>query len=117
MGCRSVNGSVQWLDVTRPFGETGIVTEAWTENTFVYSWVTNPTVIPNRPIKRRTNLHSVPINLRDFICGANHYRLRRNRVEERQTLQRDIRALILLDIRGEVLSDESDDGWLEELSD
>ena len=30
LGCISVNGSVQWLDVSRPFGETGNLTAAWT---------------------------------------------------------------------------------------
>ena len=65
LGRRSVNGSVQWLDVPRPFGETGNLTAAWTENTFVNSWGTNPTVIPNRPIRGRTT-ESVPINLRDL---------------------------------------------------
>ena len=117
MGRRSIKGSVQWLDVTRPFGETGIVTEAWTENTFVYSWVTNPTVIPNRPIKRRTTSQIVPINLCDFACQANRDCLRHNCVDRRQAIERELHARILSDIRGEVLSNDSDDGWIEEVSD
>ena len=72
---RSVNESVQWLDVPRPFGETGIATAAWTENTFINSWGANPTIIPNRPIRRRTTFQSVPINLRAFVCRANLDRL------------------------------------------
>ena len=32
---RSVNGSVQWLDVPRTFGETGAATAAWTENIYL----------------------------------------------------------------------------------
>ena len=35
LGRRYVNGSVQWIDVPRLFGKTGIATVAWTENTFV----------------------------------------------------------------------------------
>ena len=117
LGRRSVNVSVQWLGVPLPFVETGIVTAAWTENTFVYSWGTNPTVIPNLPIRRRTTLQSVPINLRAFACRANPDCLRYNCVERRQTLQRELHAQILLDIREEVLFDDSNDGWLKELSD
>ena len=72
LGRRSVNGSVQWLDVPRTFGETGIATAAWTENTFVNSWGTNPNVVPNSPMRRHTNFQSVPINLRALACRTNH---------------------------------------------
>ena len=113
MGRRSVNGSVQWIDVPRPFGETGNLTAYWTENTFVKSWGTNPTVIPNRPIRRRTT-ESVPINLRALSCRANHDRLQLIRVERRQSIDRELHAKILLDICDKVLSGESYDGWLEE---
>ena len=30
LGRRSINGSVQWLDVPRPFFETGVATADWT---------------------------------------------------------------------------------------
>ena len=112
-----MNGSVQWIDVPRPFGKTGIATTDWTENTYVNSWGTNPTRIPNVPIIRRTTFLDVPINLRAVALRANHNHLRRNCVERRQTLQREFHARIILYIRDEVLSDDSDDGWLEELSD
>ena len=112
-----VNGSVQWIDILCPFGKTGIPNAAWTENTYVNSWGTNPTRTLNVPIIRRTNFLDVPINLCAVACRACHDCLRRNLVERRQTHQRELHARILLDIRDEVLSDESDDGWLEELSD
>ena len=43
LGRRSVNRSFQWIDVPRPFGETGIATVAWTENLCVYPGV--PTLL------------------------------------------------------------------------
>ena len=111
---RSVNRSDQWIDVTRPSGETGIATAAWTENIYVNLWGTNPTRITNVPINRYTTIPNIPINL---IAVARHdrdYLIRDNRVERRKTIQRELHMRILLDIRDEVLSDESDDGWLEE---
>ena len=49
LGRKFVNTSVQWIDVPRPFGKTGSRVATWTENTFIYSWGTYPTVImPNR---------------------------------------------------------------------
>ena len=114
LGRRSVNRSVQWLDLTRPFGKTGTITTVWTENTFVYGWGTNPTVIPNCPNRRCTTFQSVPINLCAFSYRANYNRLRRICVEWRKSIERELHAQILLDISDEVLSDDSDDGWLEE---
>ena len=64
LGCRSVNGSVQWINVPRPFDDTGIATAAWTENLYVYPWGTNPNRSPNVPINRRATFPNVPINLR-----------------------------------------------------
>ena len=75
LGCRSVNRSVQWLDVTRPFGETGIATAARTENLYVYPWGTNPSRIPNVLINRRTTFTNVPINLRAAERRARDNRL------------------------------------------
>ena len=109
-----MNGSVQWLYVTRPFSKTGIITVAWTENTFVSGLGTNPTVITNRPIRRRTTSESVPINLRDISCQSNHDHLRRICVERRQAIERELHARILLDIRDEVLSFDSNNGCLKE---
>ena len=114
LGCRSVNGSVQWLNVPRPFDDTGIATAAWTENLYVYPWGTNPNRSPNVPINRRANFPNVHINLHIVTRRARYNLLQANRVERRQTLQRGLHAQILLDIRDEVLSNDSDDGWIEE---
>ena len=116
LGRRSVNGSVQWLDVPWSFSETGISTAAWTENTFFNLWGTNPTMISIVPIIRRTTFPDVPINLRAVSRRACHDRFQRNCVERIQTLQRELHTRIILDIHDKVLSDDSDDGWLEELS-
>ena len=101
--CRYVNGSVQWLDIPRPFGETRIATTAWTENIYFNLWGTNPTRIPN-----------VLINLRTVARRARDNLLRDNHVDQRKTLQRDIQARCLSDTRDNVLYDDSDDGWLKE---
>ena len=114
LGRRSVNGSVQWLDVPQPFGETGIATAAWTENIYVNLWGANPTRIPNVPINRRATFTNVPIYLRAVARRSREKLLWDNRVERRKTLHRELHARILLDIREEVLSDDSDDGLLEE---
>ena len=117
LGHRYVNRSVQWRDVPQPFGKTGIATDAWAENLYVYPWGTNPTRITNVPIIRRTTFLNVPINLRAVARHACNNCLWNNRVERRKTLQRELHAQILLDIRDEVLSDDSDEGYIEELSD
>ena len=109
-----VNGSFQWLNVPRPLGETKIITAAWTENTFIYGWGTNPTVILNHSIRRCTTFQSVPINLCDFSCQSNHDRLIRIRVDPRQAIERELHARIFLEICDEVMSDDSNDGWLKE---
>ena len=95
LGHISVNRRIQWIDVPRLFGETGIVTAAWTENTFVYGWGTNPTVIPNFPIRRHTTFQSVPINPHAFVCQTNHDHLQGNFVETRQALKRELQTQIL----------------------
>ena len=117
LGRRSVNGSVQWIDVSLPFGKHFIATKAWTENTYVNSWGTNPTRILNAPIRRRTTFLNIPINLRAVARRTCHDRLWRNRVERRQTIHRELHAQILLEIRDEFLYNDSNGGWLEELSD
>ena len=94
--------------------KTGILTAAWTENTFVKSRGTNPTVIPNRPFRRRA-IEDVPANPHTLACQANHERLRRICVERRQAIERELYTQILQDICDEVISDASSyDGWLEE---
>ena len=99
LGRRSVNISVQWLDVPQPFGETVIATASWTENIYVNLWGTNPTIITN-----------VPINLEDFARRVRDDLLNTNRVERIQTLQQETIARCLSDPCDEVLSD---DDWLE----
>ena len=58
LGRISINGSVQWFNVPRPFGETGIATAAWPKNIYVKIWGTNPTKIPNVTINRRATFLS-----------------------------------------------------------
>ena len=101
MGRRSVNGSVQWLDVPRPFCKTGVATVAWTENLYVNPWcsVDSSAMSPDNPI----NLRAVARRVRDDLLQA-------NRVERFQTLLRDTVVRCLLDTCDEVLSDED---WLE----
>ena len=74
LGHRAVNGSVLWIDFPRPFGKAGSRVAAWNENTFVISWGNNPTVIPNRPIMRRS-IESVPVNPHTLAYRANQKRL------------------------------------------
>ena len=62
-----VNGSVKWLDVTcaAPQAESSVTT--WTENTFVYSWGSYPTVIPpNVSTIRQRAIEDVPVSLHLF---------------------------------------------------
>ena len=102
LGRISVNGSVQWLDVPRPFGETGVATRAWTEDIYVNPWliVDSPARSPDRdPI----NLGTVAGRVRDYLLNANY-------VELIHTLQQETIAWCLSDTRDEVLSD---DDWLE----
>ena len=96
--------------------KNGNITMACTENTFLNSWGINPTIIPNRPIRRCTAFQSVPINLHALSCWANHYRLWRICVERKQAIERELSTRIIQDICDEVLSDDSDEGWLKELS-
>ena len=94
LGCRAVNGSVRWLDVPRPFSETGSLTAAWTENTFVNYWGTNPTMITNRPIRRRA-VESASVNFHTLACRANHKHLRLICVERREAIEKELQARIL----------------------
>ena len=55
LGQISVNGSVEWLDVPRPFCGTGVTTSAWTENLYI-----NPRRIMDSPARSPDN----PFNLR-----------------------------------------------------
>ena len=98
LGRRSVNENVRWLDVPHPFGENGSRVATWTENTFIYSWGPYPTVIPNRPIRRRA-IENVPVNPHNLACQANHKLLRRICVDRRHGIERELHARILQDIR------------------
>ena len=55
-----------------------------------------------------------PINLHNVAHCVCDDLLRANSVARRQTIQQDIYAQCLLDTFDEVLSDDFDDGWLEE---
>ena len=98
---RSVNGSVQWINVPRPFCENGVATAAWTENLYINPWchVDSPTRSPDNHI----NLSAVVRRVRDDILRDNH-------VERFETLLQETLSQFLLDTRDEVLSD---DDWLE----
>ena len=101
LGRRSVNVSVQWINVPRPFCETGVATAAWTENLYVNPWcrVDSPARSPDNPI----NLCSAAHRARDDL-------LRANRVERFQTLLQETLSRCLSDTCDKVLSD---DDWLE----
>ena len=101
----SANGSVQWLDVSRPFGETGVATAAWTENIYVNPWlsVNSPARTPDDdPI----NLRAVARHVHDNLINANH-------VERIQTLKRETIARCLSDNCEEVLCNDDclDSDW------
>ena len=51
LGRTSVNGSVEWLNVTWHCFETAVATAAWTENLYVNPWRTtdSPARIPGNP--------------------------------------------------------------------
>ena len=79
LGRRSVNGSVQWLDIPRPFVKTGVATAAWTENIYVKLWCSMDS--PTRSLEGDLiNLCSVARRVRDDLLNT-------NRVERFQTLQ------------------------------
>ena len=101
MGQRSVNGSFEWLDVPRPFFETGVATVAWTENLYV-----NPLRMTGRP----TRCPEKNFNLRAVARRACDDLLRANCLERFQTLSRETLSLFLSDNRDKILSD---DDWLE----
>ena len=96
LGRRSVNGSVQWLNVPWPFGETGVATAAWTENTYVNPWcyVDSPAKNPDGdPI----NLCAVARRIRDDLLYTNC-------VDWFQNIQQETFTLCLSDTHDEVLS-------------
>ena len=101
---RSVNGSVEWLDIPQSFYDTGLATVAWNENLYVDPWritdiPTRSTSSPDNPF----NLRNVARRVHDDILCANH-------LERFQNLLRETLPRFLLDNRDEVLSD---DDWLE----
>ena len=81
LGLRSVNGTVQRIDVPRTFGETRVATAAWTGNIYVNPWISVDS--PYRsPDGDPINLHAVTRQVRDDLLNT-------NRVERFQTLQRE----------------------------
>ena len=101
LGQRSVNGSFEWLDVPRPFFETGVATVAWTENLYV-----NPCRMTDSPARSPYNT----FNLRAVTRSARDNLLRASCLERCQTLSRETLSLCLLDTRDDILSD---DDWIE----
>ena len=77
MGQRSVNGSVEWLDVPRPFFNTGMATAAWNENL-----IDDPWIIMDSPAR----IPDIPFNLGAVARRACDDLLRANRLERFQTL-------------------------------
>ena len=69
LGCISVNRSVPWLNVPRPFCETGVAPVAWTENLYDNPWchVDSPDRSPDNPI----NLRAVTCRVHDDILRYN----------------------------------------------
>ena len=102
MGRRSVNVSVQWLDVPLPFGETGVATTDWTENIYVNPWCSmdSPARIPDGD----------PVNLRSVARRVHDDLLNTNRVERFQIIQQETFTRCLSDACDEVLFN---DDWLE----
>ena len=101
LGRRSVNESVQWIDVPRPFFETGVATAAWTEDLYV-----NPLYHVYSHVMSPDN----PISLRAAARRVRYDLLRANCVERFQTLLRETISRCLSDTCDEVLFD---DDWLE----
>ena len=92
LGRRSVNRSVLWLHVPRPFGKIRVATAAWTENIYV-----NPWLIVDKPSRSLDgdpiNLGSVASCVRDVLLNI-------------QNLQRETIARCILDTGNEFLSDD-----------
>ena len=115
LGPKSVNGIFLWLDVLRPSSQAGSRVATWTENTFVYSWGTYPTVIPpNVYTIRQRAIDNVTVNPHTLACWANHERLRRIHAEWRQAVERELHVRILQEICDGSDVSSNDDGWLEE---
>ena len=115
LGRRSVKGSVQWIDVPRAAPQSGSRVATWTENTFVYSWGTYPTVIlPNVSTIRQRAIDSVHVNPHTLACRANHERLQLICVKRRQAVEREIHAQILQDICDGSDASSYDNGWFED---
>ena len=116
LGRRSVNTSAEFLDAARATQLVGSCVASWTENIFVYYWVLYPSMIPHTvsTIKRRA--YNFTVTPHALILQSNHERLRLKHVEWRQTLHRELLARICQDMHDKVravLSDDSDDSWIE----
>ena len=117
LGRRSVNMSAEWLDIPRADQHVGSCVTNWTENFFVHSWGPYPTMIPHTVFTIKRCAYYVPVNPHALAYRANHECLRLIRVERRQTLHGELLARTSQYMRDEVrafLSDDSNDGWLEE---
>ena len=77
LGQRSVNESVEWIDVPQPFCDTGLATAAWAENLYVDPWI-----MTDSPARSPYN----PFNLRASGCRARDDIFRANCLEWFQTL-------------------------------
>ena len=75
LGCKSVNMSVEFLDVACATQQVGSRVATWTENIFVHSWGTYTTMIlPTfSTIKRRA--YDLPVTSHTLALRANHERL------------------------------------------
>ena len=87
----------------------------WTENTFVYSWGTYPTVIPTNvsTIRRHAN-EDVPVKPHTVALWANHERPWLIRVERIKAVEREIHEQIIQDICDRSDASSYDDVWIEE---
>ena len=116
LGHRSVNMSAEFLDTARATQQVGSCVTSWTENIFVHSWGTYPTMIPRTISTLNRRASNVAVTPHALALRANHERLQLNRVERRPTFHRYLLALILQDMRDKacaVLSNDYNDGWLE----
>ena len=120
LGCRSVNMSVEFLDVVRTTQQVRSRVASWTKNIFVHSWGPYPTMIPRTISTITRHAYNVPVTFHGPVMRANHKCLRLKRVDWRRTCNEELLSRILQDIRDEVcaewgaaLSDISNDGWLE----
>ena len=116
LGRISVKMSVEFLDAARATQQVGSRVASWTENICVHSWSPYPTMIPHTVSTIKRHAYNVPVTPHSLVLRANNERLRLKRVEWRRTCHKELFSRIRQDMRDKVravLSDDSDDGWLE----